>query len=165
MGNADVDAALSVLNGMFTSQLLDLYDQSRHLYVLMRTAIHQGRWEEARALGDRTINAADACQDPGMSGRAYYCLIEVAQHDRDPVAEATYRRHAIALLLEAGLVPLAKAAAFDDIPERTLVAASAAETSTCANSDTSSATSSDTGSDASSESNQGKHASSGRAPR
>jgi tetratricopeptide (TPR) repeat protein len=168
IANADVDGALSVLNGMFTSQLPDLYDQSRHLFVLMRTAMHQRRWEEARALGDRAITAADACQDPGMAGRAYYCLMEVAQHDRDPVAEAESRRHAIALLLEAGLVPLAKAAAFDDIPERTLAAASAVETNTCAGPDTSSDTSSDTGSgtrpDTNSDSNQGKQVSSGSSP-
>ena len=164
IANADVDGALSVLNGMFTSQLPDLYDQSRHLFVLMRTAMHQRRWEEARALGDRAITAADACQDPGMAGRAYYCLIEVAQHDRDPVAEATYRRHAIALLLEAGLVPLAKAAAFDDIPERTLAAASAVETTTCAGPDTSSETGSDARPDTNSDSNQGRRASSGSSP-
>jgi hypothetical protein len=153
-----------VLNGMFTSQLPDLYDQSRHLFVLMRTAMHQRRWEEARALGDRAITAADACQDPGMAGRAYYCLIEVAQHDRDPVAEAESRRHAIALLLEAGLVPLAKAAAFDDIPERTLAAASAVETTTCAGPDTSSGAGSVTRPDTNSDSNQGKQVSSGSSP-
>jgi tetratricopeptide (TPR) repeat protein len=157
IANADVDAALSVLNGMFTSQLPDLYDQSRHLFVLMRTAMHQRRWEEARALGDRAITAADSCQDPGMAGRAYYCLIEVAQHDRDPVAEAEHRRHAVALLLEAGLVPLAKAAAFDDIPERTLAAASAT--------DASSSTRSESSSDASSDPDWGKQISSGSAPR
>jgi len=131
MGNEDVDAALSVLDGMFTSHLPDLYDQSRHLYVLMRTAILQCRWEEARALGDRAITAADACHDPGMAGRAYTYLIEIAQHDRDAVAEATYRRHAIALLLEAGLVAAAKGVAFDDIPERTLAAAAASNSPSC----------------------------------
>lgn len=165
MGNAEVDAALSVLNGMFTSQLPDLYDQSRHLYVLMRTAMHQGRWEEARALGDRAITSADTCQDPGMAGRAYYCLIEVAQHDRDPVAEATYRRHAIALLLEAGLVHLAKAAAFDDIPERTLAAASAVEDCSEATSAAAANVTSVTRTDTSSDSNQVKQASSGSSPR
>lgn len=126
MGNDDADAALSVLNGMFTSQLPDPFDQSRHLYVLMRTAMLHRRWEEARALGDRAISAADTCQDPGMAARVYFRLIEVAQHDRDSVAEAECRRHAIALFLEAGLVNLAKTAAFDDIPERTLAAASSA---------------------------------------
>jgi hypothetical protein len=102
-----------------------LYDQSRHLYLLMRTAILRRRWEEARALGDRAISAADACQDPGMAGRAYVYMIEIAQHDRDATAEANFRRHAIALLLEAGLVAAANSVAFDDIPERTLEAAAA----------------------------------------
>ncbi len=138
MGNEDVEAALTTLDGMFTSQLPSLFDQSRHLVILMRTAMLQGRWEEARALGDRAITAADNCQDPGMAGRAYVWLIEVAQHDRDAHAEAEYRRHAIALLLEAGLIPLARAVAFDDIPERTLAAASlvAGETAPDASSDT-----------------------------
>lgn len=125
MGNNDVGAVLATLDGMFTSELSSQFDQSRHLVILMRTAMYRGRWEEARALGDRAITAADTCQDPGMAGRAYLWLIEVAQHDRDAHAEAEYRRHAIALLLEAGLNNLARAAAFDDIPERTLEAASA----------------------------------------
>jgi len=130
MGNNDVGAALTTLDGMFTSELASHFDQSRHLVILMRTAMYRGRWEEARALGDRAITAADTCRDPGMAGRAYLWLIEVAQHDRDARAEAEYRRHAIALLLEAGLNDLARAAAFDDIPERTLEAATAAENET-----------------------------------